>query len=63
MLTDTFADRDVGQCFNMAMMTQINEISKDRHLKASFIEFVEAFARCCDKMTDLRYEFFMLAHD
>lgn len=29
----------------------MNEIDKDRHLKAVFIEFLEAFARACDKMS------------
>jgi hypothetical protein len=33
------------------MMTQVNELDKDRHLKAVFIEFLEAFGRACDKMS------------
>ena len=33
------------------MMIQVNEIDKDRHLKANLIEFLEAFARACEKMS------------
>jgi len=31
------------------MMTQINELDSDRHLCATFIEFLEAFCRVADK--------------
>ena len=31
------------------MMTIKNEIESDRHLDMSFIEFLEALARCADK--------------
>lgn len=31
------------------MMTQVDEIFNKRHLEMSFIEFLEAFARVCDK--------------
>ena len=33
------------------MMAQTDEINKDRHLKASFVEFLEAFARASEKLS------------
>lgn len=33
----------------MAMMTNLKEIETDRHLNMSFIEFLEALARCADR--------------
>ena len=33
------------------MMTQVNEVEKDKHLKAVFIEFLEGFARACEKIS------------
>lgn len=50
MINDYFVSRDCNLSFNGAMMTQVNELDKDRHLKAIFIEFLEAFARACEKM-------------
>ncbi len=35
--------------FNQAMMLQVNEIDYERHLQASYLEFLEAFARTCDQ--------------
>jgi len=37
--------------FNTAMMTQVNEVEKDKHLKAVFIEFLEGFGRACEKIS------------
>lgn len=48
LVNDSFVGRDCWISFNTAMMTQVDELSKDRHLKANFIEFLEAFARACD---------------
>lgn len=33
------------------MMTQVDEINKDRHLRMNFIEFLEAFARCAEQIS------------
>ena len=49
LVNDIFVQRDAAICFNLAMMTQINEIDSDRHLNSTFIEFLEAFCRCAEK--------------
>jgi len=51
LINDNFVSRDVMVCFNLAMMTQVNEIDKDRHIKANFIEFLEALGRAIDKIS------------
>jgi hypothetical protein len=51
LIDDKFVGRDCNISFNASMMTQVNELDKDRHLKATFIEFLEAFARACDKIS------------
>ena len=51
LISDTFVSRDVILSFNNAMMTQVNELEKDKHLKAVFIEFLEAFGRACEKIS------------
>lgn len=33
------------------MMIQVNELDKDKHLKANFVEFLEAFARVAEKLS------------
>jgi hypothetical protein len=43
--------RDIAICFSTAMMTQTDEINNDKHLKAYFVEFIEAFARCCERLS------------
>ena len=50
LISDTFVQRDIFISFNNAMMTQVDEINKERHIKAVFIEFLEAFGRCCEKL-------------
>ncbi|CDW85738.1 UNKNOWN [Stylonychia lemnae] len=55
LCNDLLFQRDICVCFNLAMMTQVNEISKDRHLRASFIEFLEALARAVDKASTTDY--------
>lgn len=51
LVNDDFGPRDSYVNFNLAMMSQIDEIESDRHLKASFIEFLEMFSRCCEKIS------------
>jgi hypothetical protein len=51
VVNDNFGARDIALSFNNAMMIQVNEIDKDRHLKANFIEFLEAFGRACEIMS------------
>lgn len=51
LINDNFVGRDCYISFNTAMITQVDELNKDRHLKAVFVEFLEAFGRACDKMS------------
>jgi hypothetical protein len=51
LINDNFVGRDAYVSFNTAMMTQVDELNKDRHLKAVFVEFLEAFGRACEKMS------------
>ena len=48
-INETFVARETSICFNVAMMTQIDEIHKRRHLEMSFVEFLEALARGADE--------------
>jgi hypothetical protein len=51
LVNDNFVGRDIYISFNTAMQTQVDELNKDKHLKAVFVEFLEAFGRACDKMS------------
>lgn len=35
-------------CFHLALYAKVDEISSLGHMQASFLEFLEAFARVCD---------------
>lgn len=48
---DRFANRDVNVCFNLAMQTRVDELSSDKHLKMSFVEFLEAVARAANYLS------------
>lgn len=48
LVNDVFSQRDAAYCFNMAMMTQINDIENERHIQGQFIEFLEAFCRVAE---------------
>ena len=49
LVNDSLGQRDIPYCFNLALLSQVNEIDYDRHLHAGYIEFLEAFCRCVDK--------------
>ena len=51
LITDTFTDRDAAISFNLAKMTEIDEINYDKHMKLYFLEFLEALSRCADIMS------------
>ena len=51
LISNTFVEREIFICFNSAMMTQVDEVTKEKHIKATFIEFLEAFARACEKLS------------
>ena len=51
LVNDNFVGRDCALSFNIAMQTMVDELNKDKHIKAVFVEFLEAFGRACDKMS------------
>ena len=48
VLNDKFTAREIGVAFNLAMMTQVQELDTDRQYQMVFIEFLEAISRVCD---------------
>jgi len=54
LVDDHFGQREIGPCFNLAMMTQKDELATERQFQMHYVEFLEALARCADKF-DLRY--------
>ena len=51
VLNDKFSRNEVFPLWNLAMMTQVDEIDNDRHLNMNFTEFVEAICRVADKLS------------
>ena len=49
-LSDNFGGKQIGNQFNLAMMTQVDEIDKDRHINMVFVEFIEAVVRVAEKV-------------
>lgn len=47
LINESFATREIDVCFRAAMMTQVDEVYKKRHIEMSFVEFLEALARAC----------------
>jgi hypothetical protein len=48
VLNDNFTAREIGIAFNLAMMTQVQELDTDRQYQMAFIEFLEAISRVAD---------------
>jgi hypothetical protein len=46
LINDTFCERDVNIAFYHSMMTQIDEVNSERHMRMAFVEFLEGLARC-----------------
>jgi len=51
IVDETFGQREIGICFNLSMMTQKDEIDKDKHLNMVMTEFIEAIGRVADKIS------------
>ena len=49
LLDDLFVERDITVCFNLSMMTQVDELSTDRPFQMMFVEFLEALSRVAEK--------------
>lgn len=47
--SDYFGAKEVGIIFNLSMMTQVDELTNDRHMKMTYDEFIEAISRIADK--------------
>jgi hypothetical protein len=47
---DNFGAREIGTIFSISMMTQIDELNKDRHCRMFFVEFLEALCRTADRV-------------
>lgn len=48
LLNENFTAREIGMAFNLAMMTQVQELDTDRQYQMTFIEFLEAITRVAD---------------
>jgi len=48
-LSGNFGAKTIGSMYSLAMMTQVDEIDKDKHINMVFIEFIEAIVRTSDK--------------
>lgn len=51
LLDENFVERDIYIAFNLAMMTQVDELTVDRIFQMTFVEFLEALSRCADKLS------------
>jgi NLR family CARD domain-containing protein 3 len=49
VVDEAFGAREIGVIYNIAMITQVDEINKDRHTRMQFAEFVEAVCRVADR--------------
>jgi len=49
LLNEHFGNREAGPLWNLAMMTNKEELTNEKHLNMSFVEFLEALARVADK--------------
>lgn len=45
-----FGQKQLSTIFYVSIMTQVDEIEKDRHINMIFVEFVEAVIRVADKL-------------
>lgn len=54
LFDENFVERDVNLAFNMSMMTQVDEITKENLFRMTFVEFLEALARIADKLSPLK---------
>ena len=43
-----FTEREAVVTFAQSMMTQIDELDQDRHMKMQMVEFLEAISRAAD---------------
>ena len=51
VVNESFGNKEISIQFNLAIMTQPNEIESDRHMMMFFPEFIEAIARVAEKLS------------
>ena len=49
-LNEKFGSNQLCIMYNLAMMTQLDEIESERHINMTFVEFLEAFVRVAEKL-------------
>lgn len=49
IINDMLMAREVPICFAMGLILHVNEVDSDKHLHASYLEFLEAYARACEE--------------
>lgn len=47
LINEFFVAREIDVCYNLAMMTQVDELNNDRFREMTFVEFLEALGRAC----------------
>lgn len=48
LVNDSFSTREIDWCYFQAMMTQVDELYKKRHMEMNYTEFLEALCRACN---------------
>jgi hypothetical protein len=48
LVNEYFVAREIDVCYNLAMMTQVDELNNDRFREMVFVEFLEALGRACE---------------
>lgn len=51
LINDALPERDAIICFVQSMMTQIDEIDNERHMKMQLLEYFEAISRAADGLS------------
>jgi hypothetical protein len=49
-------EKEAMLLYNLSMMTQVDEVSQDRHIRMGFIEFVELLARLAERLSPVPME-------
>lgn len=50
-MSEFITDKDIHCIFSLSMMTQVHEVTEDRHLRMGFAEFIESLARIAEKLS------------
>ena len=50
VISKSFSYADIFPVWNISMMTQVDEITSDKHMNMNFIEFIETIGRVSEKL-------------